>query len=107
MTNPDELPTAGPLCGEVEFTELIDQMVAENAPRVFAVVQELGDRVDGWIAAWGMAFEDRVEVIGADGGLRMTLQAPEAALRGYRWGGCVSARLVWLDAGARVSTEPY
>lgn len=101
MTTPDELLTAGPLCGEAEFSELIDQMVAENAPQLFAVVQELGDRVDGWIAAWGMAFEDRVEVIAADGGFRMRLQAPEAALRGYRWGGCVSARLVWLDACAR------
>lgn len=105
MTTPDEVATPGPLCDETEFALLIDQMVAENAPRVFAVVQELGDRVDGWIAAWGMAFEDRVEVIGSDGSLRMTLRAPEAALRGYRWGGCVSARLVWLDAGARACTE--
>lgn len=101
MTTSNEVLAAGPLCGEAEFSELIDQMVAENAPRVFAVVQELGDRIDGWIAAWGMEFEDRVEVIDADGGLRMTLQAPETALRGYRWGGCVSARLVWLDVVAR------
>lgn len=76
MTTPDEVATPGPLCDETEFAELIDQMVAENAPRVFAVVQELGDRVDGWIAAWGMAFEDRVEVIGSDGSLRMTCRLP-------------------------------
>lgn len=52
MTTPEAAPSARPLCSEAQFTELIEEMVGECAPQLFAVVQELGDRVDGWIAAW-------------------------------------------------------
>ncbi|MGH3897610.1 MAG: hypothetical protein ACRDTA_05030 [Pseudonocardiaceae bacterium] len=43
---PDSAALA-PLCDEAEFTELIDEMVAEEAPRLFAVVQEYAN---GWTA---------------------------------------------------------
>jgi hypothetical protein len=56
-------------------------MVADEAPRLFAVVQEYGERVDGQIAAWGMAFADHAEVVSVKRGMRMSLQAPEKALR--------------------------
>jgi len=48
----------------------MEGMVASNAPRLFAIVQERGERVDGRIAAWGMAFYDDVEIVGADGDVR-------------------------------------
>ncbi len=104
MTTPDGAPSAGPLCGETEFAELIEEMVAECAPRVFAVVQELGDRVDGWIAGWGMAFDDHVEVIGTDGGVRLSVGTAERALLGF--GRCpgITARVIWVEP--RATTEP-
>ena len=51
----------------------MDGLVADFAPRVFAVVQEYGDRVDGRIAAWGVAFTDHTEVIGVVGTVRIWL----------------------------------
>ncbi|ALG12921.1 hypothetical protein [Kibdelosporangium phytohabitans] len=40
------------------FDELIAEMVADQAPRVFAVVLELGEQTDAQIVAWGMALDD-------------------------------------------------
>jgi len=40
-----------PLCDEEVFARVLDRMVADNAPRLFAVVAEYGDRVDVAIAA--------------------------------------------------------
>ncbi|MGH3867008.1 MAG: hypothetical protein ACRDQ4_12870 [Pseudonocardiaceae bacterium] len=69
------------LCGEEELAEEVREFVAEEASRVFALVEEYGERVDGWIVAWGLVFDDRVEVIGANGGLRMTVRSVERAQR--------------------------
>ncbi|AUS79549.1 hypothetical protein C1701_15715 [Actinoalloteichus sp. AHMU CJ021] len=88
------------MCGEREFAALLEGMVAEFAPRVFAVVQEYGDRVDGRIAAWGIAFADHVEVVDVDGCSRMHLRSPESALRGFSWGRHITARLVWVTRAA-------
>jgi hypothetical protein len=85
-----------PLCDEKGFAAILEGMVADEAPRVFAVVQEYGERVDGRIAAWGMAFEDHVEVAGVGGGVRMSLSAPEQALMGFRYGKHITPRLVWV-----------
>lgn len=87
-----------PLCGEEEFADLLEQLVADNAPRTFAVVQEYGDRVDGQIAAWGLAFDDHVEVVGTEGGLRMTLGSAERVRRALTWGSHITARLVWVNS---------
>ncbi|MGH8571749.1 MAG: hypothetical protein ACREX8_04120 [Gammaproteobacteria bacterium] len=65
-------------------------------------MQVYGERADGWIAAWGMTFDDRTEVIAVDGGLRMNLKAPEHALRAFTWGDHVTARLVWVTAQGTV-----
>jgi hypothetical protein len=54
-----------PLCDEEEFAAGLEELVADFAPRLFALVEETGERVDGRIVAWGMAFDDRAEVIGA------------------------------------------
>jgi hypothetical protein len=86
-----------PLCGEDEFAELVTEMVAEHAPRLFAVVQEYRDRVDGRIAAWGMAFDDHAEIVAANRGLRMGLNEPENAISLFGRGADVRARLVWVS----------
>jgi hypothetical protein len=64
-----------PLCDEPEFTAILESMVADEAPRLFAVVQEYGKRVDGMIVAWGMAFADHAEVVSVTRGMRMSLKA--------------------------------
>ncbi|GAA1968856.1 hypothetical protein [Amycolatopsis minnesotensis] len=89
----------GPLCAEAEFEDLVRNMVATFAPRLFAVVQEYGEHVDARIAAWGIAFddEDGAEVISVDGGLRMSVGSPERALVGFVQRPEVSARVVWVD----------
>ncbi|MGW1677838.1 hypothetical protein [Saccharopolyspora sp. NPDC002376] len=70
-------------------------MVTESAPRLFAVLQKYGERVDVRIAAWGMAFDDHVEAVSIDGGLRMNLRSPADAGRAFTWGTHIHGRLVW------------
>jgi hypothetical protein len=41
-----------------DFDVLLNELVHDSAPRLFAVVQVEGERIDGWVAAWGMAFDD-------------------------------------------------
>ncbi|MFE2498044.1 hypothetical protein [Streptomyces scopuliridis] len=84
-----------PLCGREEFTSLLRDIVADTAPRLFAVVQEYGDRVDGRVAAWGMAFEDHAEVISVEGHRRTRTASHEQALRAYRLGTRVVPQLMW------------
>jgi hypothetical protein len=88
------------LCGELEFTAILESMVADEAPRLFAVVQEYGERVDGRIAAWGMAFTDHAEVVAVTRGLRMNLREPENALSKFTIGSHIRARLVWFNPEA-------
>jgi hypothetical protein len=94
-----------PLCDEPEFAAILDSMVADEAPRLFAVVQEYGERVDGRIAAWGMAFDDHAEAISVAGRMRTSLQAPENALRMFTFGSHIRARLVWFNPDATTPTE--
>lgn len=97
--------TVAPLCDEAEFTELVDEMVAEEAPRVFAVVQEYGERVDGRIAAWGLAFEDYTEVVGVDHDIRMSRCSLDFAARAFSRRPHITARLVWVNPEARTQPE--
>ncbi|WP_245556000.1 hypothetical protein [Actinopolyspora mortivallis] len=88
-----------PLGDESRFVELVRELVSENAPRVFAVVQEYGQRVDARIAAWGIAFEGRAEVVAVEENLRMRVSSPEVAVRLFHLGTRVRARLVWSEPG--------
>ena len=82
-----------PLGTEEEFAALIDELVAEDAPRVFALVEECGERADGQIIGWGMAFEDHAELVGVHGGMRGTFPSAERARRMFARRRKV--RLVW------------
>jgi hypothetical protein len=82
-----------PLGTEEEFAALIDELVAEDAPRVFALVEECGERADGWIIAWGMASEDYAELVSVDRGLRGSFPSAERARRAFARRRKV--RLVW------------
>ncbi len=82
-----------PLGTEEEFVTLIDELVAEDAPRVFALVEECGERVDARILAWGMAFEDHAEVVGVYRGVYGRFRSAENARRTFARRRTV--RLVW------------
>lgn len=51
-------------------------MVTDEAPQLFAIIQEYGERVDGRIAAWGMSFDDHAEVVSVARGVRGSLRTP-------------------------------
>ncbi len=102
VSDPSDLT---PVCDEPEFAAILEGMVADEAPRLFAVVQEYGDRVDGRIAAWGMAFDDHAEVVSVKRGLRMSLPAPENALRLFKVGSHIQARLVWFNPDAATPAD--
>jgi hypothetical protein len=79
------------------FDRLIAGMVHEDAPRRFAVVQELGDMRDGRIAAWGIAWDDRVVVTDTDDRTTMILESAELAAPAFAFGADITTRLVWVD----------
>ncbi|WP_406382750.1 hypothetical protein [Streptomyces sp. NBC_01618] len=81
--------------GRREFELLVQDLVRETAPRVFAVVHELGDCEDGVVAAWGLAFEDRAEVVLPEGISRLSARTPESALRFFNGANGSRARLIW------------
>lgn len=89
-----------PLCAEPEFAAILASMVADEAPRLFAVVQEYGTRVDARIAGWGVAFDDHAEAFSIERTQRMSLRAPEDALRMFNFGSHIRARLVWFEPTA-------
>jgi hypothetical protein len=89
--------TLTPLCDEAEFAQEIAELVADEAPRLFAVVQEYGERADGWVEAWGMAFENCVKVVGVDRRLCRNLPSAEHAARMFSRGPHITARLVWVN----------
>ncbi|WP_220472725.1 hypothetical protein [Streptomyces sp. SCUT-3] len=92
-----------PLCGEAEFAGLVGELVLDTAPRLFAVVQEYGERVDARVAAWGLEFEDHAEIVEVDGGTRMRASSPVPAVRAFSRPPHVSVRLVRLEpSGAAV-----
>jgi hypothetical protein len=84
-----------PLCGATEFAGLVTEMVADHAPRVFAVVEESGTRVDARVAGWGLAYEDHVDVIGVDGHVHLGAASPERILRRFGRRPRTTAHIVW------------
>jgi len=78
------------------FVKDLRAMVVDNAPRLFAVVQEYGERVDGRIVAWGMAFDDHAEIVSCDRSMRTSAKAPEQALFLFRVPPHIRPHLVWV-----------
>jgi hypothetical protein len=74
----------------------IQELVDDQAPRLFAVVQETFEPEDVQIVAWGMTTKKGVEVFPVHGGTHMSLQTAENALIFYRAGGVAIPRVVWV-----------
>lgn len=96
VPDPSSLP---PLYGSAEFTELVTGMVTDHAPRVFAVVEEYGTRVDARVVGWGLAYDDHVDVIGVHGTVHLGAAAPDKVLSRFGWGDRLTAHIVWPTAG--------
>ncbi|GAA2666084.1 MULTISPECIES: hypothetical protein [Actinosynnema] len=62
-----------------DYEALVQGMVTDNAPRVFAVVEEDRDDPCARVAAWGMAFAEHAEVVSVERDYRAGSTTPERA----------------------------
>lgn len=85
-----------PLCDGPMLTKMLEIVVRDEAPRLFAVVQEYREDVDCRVAAWGMAFDEHTEVVSLDGTIRSTAKDPDDMLHLFA-GDRVTPRIVWCD----------
>lgn len=81
---------------EEEFAQEVTELVAEEAPRLFALVQEYGERADGRVIAWGMAFDDYAEAVSVGRRRRGTFPSAERTRQAFARRAKI--RLVWTDA---------
>ncbi|MBP2322592.1 hypothetical protein JOF56_002977 [Kibdelosporangium banguiense] len=92
--------TSGISAEDPDFPQLVAEMVADQAPRVFAIVLEYGEQIDAQVLAWGMALDESAYVVTVDGKNQYLLAEPENALK------CVSTHpntkphLVWATPHA-------
>ncbi|MEV0677585.1 hypothetical protein AB0I60_13790 [Actinosynnema sp. NPDC050436] len=90
-----------PLCDDQGPAEALRELVAADAPGLFAIVEERGVREDASITAWGLDLGDHAEVLSVDGGFRLTAQSPENAVRLFTATGDCAAHLVWVSDDRR------
>ena len=93
-------PLAALTVTPASFEQELRELVIDTAPRMFAVVQVCDvdtELANGWVVAWGIAYEDgTTHVVSADGRLRMSFDTPERAIRPFNRTPDLTARLVWL-----------
>ncbi|MGQ0778820.1 MAG: hypothetical protein ACT4NY_31160 [Pseudonocardiales bacterium] len=95
-----------------EFAEEVRDLVASSVPRVFALVEERGERADGRILYWGLEFDE--EDSDDDGACAVVISA-SSFLRGGIFSSAESAqqifahrrkiRLVWTSTPATRPAE--
>ncbi len=95
---------AAPLWDEAGFSQFLTGLATDDAPRLFAVAVEYGERHDAHIAAYGMAFYDHAEVISTEGDFHARIQKPENALLYFTETGDTTPRLVWLPQPSAAGT---
>jgi hypothetical protein len=99
--------TAGAPWSAAEFTRVMHELAAHEAPRLFAIVEEYGEAEDARVAGYGLAYDDRVEVDSVEGGFRLSSGSAERARTLFeissRSAGTRQAHLVWLDRTTTVA----
>ena len=85
-----------------EFTALLHEAAHEEAPRVFALVEEYGEREEVRVAGYGLAYADRAESNSVEGDFRLNSECPDSARALYEASGRDVRRvhLVWLSTRA-------
>ncbi|WP_433271858.1 hypothetical protein ACQPZF_14145 [Actinosynnema sp. CS-041913] len=93
-------PAPEPKWGEEEFAHVMREMAMGEAPRLFSIVEEYGERIDARVAGYGLAYETGVEVNSVEGDFHLKSESPESARRLFE----LSAQLrgarthvVWVD----------
>ncbi|GAB2986170.1 hypothetical protein [Saccharothrix stipae] len=83
-----------------EFAAVMRQLAAEDAPRLFAIVEEYGERQEARVAGYGLAYPGHAEVNSVEGDFHLSSESPENARVIFE----ISSRssgarthLVWLD----------
>ncbi|MFD1151643.1 hypothetical protein [Saccharothrix hoggarensis] len=86
------------------FTALAREVALEEAPRLFAIVEEYGEAEDARVAGYGLAFEDRAEANSVEGGFHLVSESADSARTLFeitsRSTGRRRVHLVWLDDAA-------
>ncbi|MEV0676612.1 hypothetical protein AB0I60_08810 [Actinosynnema sp. NPDC050436] len=79
-------------------------LAEKDAPLLFAVGLEYGDRHYAEVAAYGMAFDGYTEAISRDGTFRVQTTSPEDVLR-YFVDESASAHVVWLPKSSTANLD--
>lgn len=94
-------PTVVTTFSAEEFAQEAAGLVADEAPRLFALLEEVGDREDGWIVAWGMAFPDHAHLVCVNGLTNhMVVDSAERARRLLSQRATI--RLVWVGTDPEI-----
>jgi hypothetical protein len=92
------------------FTALMHEVAREDAPRLFAIVEEYGEAEDARVAGYGLAYADRAEVDSVEGGFRLSSGSAEDARTLFEIStGDEAVRrvhLVWVDQVHHDSCPP-
>ncbi|CAM3984652.1 Immunity protein 35 [Kibdelosporangium persicum] len=83
-----------------DFATSVAEMVADQAPPMFAVVLEFGDGAEAEIVAWGMVLDDSTYMVTVDGKNQYVLAEPENAVRYIRGHSDITPHLVWAGPSA-------
>ncbi|MGW0433792.1 hypothetical protein ACWDV4_14800 [Micromonospora sp. NPDC003197] len=94
--------TPQPLGTPEEFHQMLVDIAVDFAPRRFAICEEYGDRLDGRVFAWGLAFEEQALVSDVECRFLGRFQAADSAVRLFSRTGR-HLRLIWVD---EVSSGP-
>ena len=85
---------------EETFTALMHEVAREDAPRLFAIVEEYGEGEDARVAAYGLAYADRAESNSVEGDFRLSSECAENVRTWYEISADETVQrvhLVWLD----------
>ncbi|MFC0105550.1 hypothetical protein [Kibdelosporangium aridum] len=90
--------TSEAVADQPDFTKDVKEMVADHAPRRFAVVLVHGDQVDAEIFAWGIALEVGSYMTTVDGKRQYSMTSADGALKYAPRRPDLTPQLVWADA---------
>jgi hypothetical protein len=82
-------------------TYLLNEVAREEAPRLFALVEEYGHGEDVRVAGYGLAYADRADVNSVEGDFQLHSESAESARTLFeissRSAGVRQIHVVWLD----------
>jgi len=82
-----------------KFTQLLTRYVFYAAPRMFALCQDpFSKDAEGWIFAWGVAFDDSAVLFNSNGKLTGKFNSADSALNLFSR--TQKLRLIWVDQSA-------